>query len=254
MNRRGPKIPPLAVTDAQRAVLEGWVRRRSTAQALALRSRIVPECAQGHSIMEVSRRLQVAPDTVRTWRRRFLDRGLDGLSDEPRPGVPRKITDADVERVIVRTLEEKPPNATHWSTRSMAAATGMSQSAVSRIWRAFALAPAPLRSALPDGHRVRNRPPLVGSGSLRQASAGSSPAGWPSASSRSVTGAEWPPRQPPAPLQRPHDPVCPLAVGDRDGGSGRVRGPARRTGTSSTAPPDSSTPLVTGRRGAGGHP
>lgn len=76
--------------------------------------------------MKVSRRLHVAPDTVRTWRRRFLDRGLDGLPDEPRPGVPRKITDADMERVIVKTLEEKPANATHWSTRSMAAATGMS--------------------------------------------------------------------------------------------------------------------------------
>ncbi|GGP58090.1 hypothetical protein GCM10010247_33540 [Streptomyces calvus] len=91
--------------------------------------------------MEVSRRLGVTADMVRTWRRRFLERGLDGLSDEPRPGVPRKITDADVERVIVKTLEEKPKNATHWSTRSMAAATGMSQSTISRIWRAFALAP-----------------------------------------------------------------------------------------------------------------
>ncbi|MCP8709167.1 IS630 family transposase [Streptomyces sp. AC04842] len=141
MSRPGPKIPPLSLTEAQRAVLEGWVRRRSTAQALALRSRIVLECAEGHSIMEVSRRLRVTPDTVRTWRRRFIERGLDGLSDEPRPGVPRKITDADVERVIVKTLEEKPKNATHWSTRSMAAATGMSQSAISRIWRAFALAP-----------------------------------------------------------------------------------------------------------------
>ena len=141
MSRPGPKIPPLSVTDAQRAVLEGWVRRRSTAQALAQRSRIVLECAEGYSIMEVSRRLQVSPDTVRTWRRRFLERGLEGLSDEPRPGVPRKITDVDVERVIVKTLEEKPKNATHWSTRSMAAATGMSQSAISRIWRAFALAP-----------------------------------------------------------------------------------------------------------------
>jgi hypothetical protein len=89
----------------------------------------------------VSRRLRIAPDTVRTWRRRFIQRGLDGLCDDPRPGVPRKITDADVERVIVKTLEETPKNATHWSTRSMAAATGMSQSTVSRIWRAFALAP-----------------------------------------------------------------------------------------------------------------
>lgn len=97
--------------------------------------------------MEVSRRLRIAPDTVRTWRRRFIERGLDGLCDDPRPGVPRKITDADVEqRVIAKTLEETPKNATHWSTRWMAAATGMSQSTVSRLWREFALAPyAPLR-------------------------------------------------------------------------------------------------------------
>ncbi|MGV9557699.1 helix-turn-helix domain-containing protein [Streptomyces sp. NPDC003401] len=105
----------MSLTDAQRAALEGWVRRRTTAQALALRSRIVLECAEGHSIMEVSRRLRVSPDTVRTWRRRFLERGMDGLCDDPRPDVPRKITDADVERVIVKTLEEKPKNATHWS-------------------------------------------------------------------------------------------------------------------------------------------
>ncbi|WP_327340438.1 helix-turn-helix domain-containing protein [Streptomyces sp. NBC_01324] len=98
VSRPGPKLAALSVTDAQRQVLEGWVRRRSTAQALAPRSRIVLECAEGHSIMEVSRRLRIAPETVRTWRRRFLDRGLDGMSDEPRPGVPRKITDADVER------------------------------------------------------------------------------------------------------------------------------------------------------------
>ncbi|MFF3929609.1 IS630 family transposase [Streptomyces hirsutus] len=116
-------------------------RRRTTAQAPAQRSRIVLECAEGHSIMEVSRRLSISPDTARTWRRRFVERGLDGLSDEPRPGAPQKITDADVERVIVKTPEEKPKNAIHWSTRSMAAATGMSQSAISRIWRAFALAP-----------------------------------------------------------------------------------------------------------------
>lgn len=126
MSRPGPKIPPLSVADAQRGVLEGWLRRRTTAQGLAQRSRIVLECAEGHSIMKVSRRLRIAPDTVRTWRRRFLERGLDGLCDEARPGVPRKITDADVERVIVKTLEQTPKNTTHWSTRSMAAATGRS--------------------------------------------------------------------------------------------------------------------------------
>jgi transposase len=113
----------LSVTGAQRAVLEGWVRRPTTAQALAQRSRIVLECAEGHSIMEVSRRLGITPDTVRTWRRCFLERGLDGLSDEPRPGVPRKITDADVERVIVKTLQENPKNATHWSTMTRHAGT-----------------------------------------------------------------------------------------------------------------------------------
>lgn len=141
MSRPGPKIAPLSVTDAQRVVLEGWARRRTTAQALVQRSRIVLECADGRSILEVSRRLRIAPDTVRTWRRRFLERDLEGLCDGPRPGVPRKITDADVERVIVKTLEERPKNATHWSTRPIAAATGISQSTVSRIWRAFALAP-----------------------------------------------------------------------------------------------------------------
>ncbi|MEU7109990.1 IS630 family transposase [Streptomyces stramineus] len=122
-------------------MLQSWVRRRSSAQSLALRSRIVLESADGHAIAEVARRLGVTTDTVRAWRRRFLERRLDGLCDEPRPGVPRKITDADVERVIVKTLEETPKDATHWSTRSMAAATGMSQSAISRIWRAFALQP-----------------------------------------------------------------------------------------------------------------
>ncbi|MFG3479342.1 IS630 family transposase [Streptomyces sp. NPDC047980] len=122
-------------------MVQSWVRRRSSAQSLALRSRIVLECAEGHAIAEVARRLRITTDTVRTWRRRFLERRLDGLCDEPRPGVPRKITDADVERVIVKTLEETPKNATHWSTRSMAASTGMSQSAISRIWRAFGLQP-----------------------------------------------------------------------------------------------------------------
>ncbi|MFD3558056.1 helix-turn-helix domain-containing protein [Streptomyces sp. NPDC058686] len=94
MSRPGPRVPPLSLTDTQRAVLEGWLRRRSTAQALAQRARIVSVCAEGHSIMEVSRLLKVAPDTVRTWRRCFPEHGLDGLCDEPRPGVPRKINDA----------------------------------------------------------------------------------------------------------------------------------------------------------------
>ncbi|WP_443078562.1 helix-turn-helix domain-containing protein [Streptomyces sp. NBC_01497] len=95
------------------------------------------ECAEGHSILQVSRRLSVTADMVRTWRR-FIERGLEGLSDEPRSGAPRKITDADVERVIVKTLEQTPKNATHWSTRWMACGDRDEQSAISRIWRAFA--------------------------------------------------------------------------------------------------------------------
>ncbi|WP_434097764.1 helix-turn-helix domain-containing protein [Streptomyces mirabilis] len=103
----------------------------------ALRSRIVLESADGQAIAEVAQRLGITTDTVRLWRRRFLERRLNGLCDEPRPGVPREITDADVDvvRVIVKALEETPKDATDRSTRSMAAATGMSQSAVSRIWR-----------------------------------------------------------------------------------------------------------------------
>jgi transposase len=98
-------------------------------------------CAEGGNNIEVAARLGIHDDTVGRWRNRFIDRRLDGLHDEPRPGKPRSISDDDVERLIVKTLEEKPANATHWSTRSMASATGMSQTAVSKIWRAFGLKP-----------------------------------------------------------------------------------------------------------------
>ena len=130
------------MTDDERQVLQGWARRAKTAQALALRSKIVLACAEGAMNIEVAERLQVRPQTVAKWRGRFVRNRLEGLSDEPRPGAPRTITDERVEKVIVKTLEEAPPNHdTHWSTRSMAKATGMSQSAVSRIWRAFGLKP-----------------------------------------------------------------------------------------------------------------
>jgi transposase len=137
----GPKVAPLELSDEERRVLEGWSRRRTTAQALALRSRIVLACAEGGSNTQVAVRLGISRETVRKWRTRFAASRLDGLADEPRPGAPRKITDAQVEEVIVKTLEQSPSNDTHWSTRSMAAATGMSQTAISRIWRAFGLKP-----------------------------------------------------------------------------------------------------------------
>jgi transposase len=125
----------------EREVLERWARRPKSAQALALRCRIVLAAAEGQQSKEIAARLGCSRHTVGKWRGRFAQRGLDGLHDEPRPGQPRKITDEDVERVIVKALEEQPANATHWSTRSMAEATGLNQTAISRIWRAFGLKP-----------------------------------------------------------------------------------------------------------------
>jgi len=136
-----PKLEPLVLTDEERSVLNGWSGRRKTAQALALRARIVLRCVEGGTIGEVAQEMGVSRNMVSKWRSRFLTRRLEGLTDEPRPGRPRLITDDQVERVITKTLEERPGQDTHWSTRSMASQTGMSQSAVSRIWRAFGLKP-----------------------------------------------------------------------------------------------------------------
>ena len=131
----------LRVSAEDRATLERWTARRTTAQGLALRSRIVLGCASGLSSIAVARKLGIADQTVCKWRGRFVNKGVAGLLDEPRSGVPRKITDDQVEAMIVRTLESTPRDATHWSTRSMAAATGMSRATVGRIWRAFGLQP-----------------------------------------------------------------------------------------------------------------
>jgi transposase len=137
-----PKLEPLVLTDDERQVLEGWARRRKTAQALALRSRIVLACADGNSVSAAADALGVSRATAAKWRSRFLRDRLGGLTDEPRPGRPRTVTDEHVEKVITATLEQEPPAGdTHWSTRSMARQAGMSQSAVSRIWRAFGLKP-----------------------------------------------------------------------------------------------------------------
>jgi transposase len=141
MGARGRPKNELVLTDEERETLERWSRRHTSAQALALRCRIVLACAQGGHDGQVAERLGVNRNTVGKWRRRFIASRLDGLHDEPRPGAPRQIGDEDVERVIVKTLEDSPADATHWSTRSMAKATGMSQTAVSKIWRAFALKP-----------------------------------------------------------------------------------------------------------------
>jgi transposase len=132
---------PIELSGEERAQLESWARRHSSAQALALRSRIVLLAADGLNNTEIAERLGVHRPMVRKWRGRFAEHRLEGLTDEPRPGQPRKITDAQIEEVIVKTLESTPKDATHWSTRSMAKEVGLTQSAVYRIWKAFGLQP-----------------------------------------------------------------------------------------------------------------
>ena len=141
MGTRGRPKAALVLTVEERETLERWARRPNSAQALALRCRIILACAEGATNNEVAARLGVNKATVCKWRGRFVTRRLDGLSDDPRPGAPRTVTDEDVERVVVTTLEQTPADATHWSTRTLGKATGMSQSSVSRIWRAFGLKP-----------------------------------------------------------------------------------------------------------------
>src|SRR3954471_12715169 len=131
----------IELTDDEPVQLESWARRRTSAQALALRSRIVLLAAHGRHHTGSAERRGVHRPMVRKWRQRFVEQRLDGLTDEPRPGRPRTVTDAQVEQVIVKTLETTPKDATHWSTRSMAAEVGLTQSAVHRIWRAFGLQP-----------------------------------------------------------------------------------------------------------------
>ncbi|MDX3381446.1 IS630 family transposase [Streptomyces niveiscabiei] len=141
MARTGRPKAELVLTDDERETLARWARRRTSSQALALRCRIVLESATGATNKDVADRLGVEAHTVSRWRARFVRDRLDGLTDEPRPGGPRKISDDQVEEVVVRTLEAAPKDATHWSTRSMAKEVGLSQSAVSRIWRTFGLKP-----------------------------------------------------------------------------------------------------------------
>jgi transposase-like protein len=137
-----PKLAPVVLSTQGRSALEALAWRRKTSQALALRARIVLACANSGSVTAVATDLEITRGTVRKWRGRFLEDRLAGLGDAPRPGAPRTITDEQVQLVIAKTVAERGPGQdTHWSTRSMAAATGMSQTAISRIWRAFGLKP-----------------------------------------------------------------------------------------------------------------
>lgn len=141
MRRPGRPTPPLTLINEERKTLEAWARRPKTAQALAQRARIVLGCADGKTNTAVAEELGVSMPTVGKWRSRFLERRMDGLVDEPRPGTPRRLSDTDVERVVTMTLETTPTDATHWSTRSMARHSGLSHSTINRIWRAFGLQP-----------------------------------------------------------------------------------------------------------------
>src|SRR5262252_5298889 len=142
----GRPTKPLNVTAEEREKLTLLARRPKSSQAMAVRARIVLGCDQGTSNGAIARKLGITGATVCKWRERFRVQRLQGLLDEPRPGAPRSITDAQVEQVITRTLESMPEKSTHWSSRLMAEKTGLSQTAIVRIWHAFGLQP----------HRVEN--------------------------------------------------------------------------------------------------
>src|SRR5215813_8193612 len=144
--RTGRPKKALEMCDDDREKLTTIARRPKSSQALAMRARIVLDCARGLSNSEVAQKLHIAGATVGKWRERFRQSGIDGLLDEPRVGAPRKISDQKIEEVVTKTLETMPVNSTHWSTRLMAAETGLTQNAIVRIWRAFGLQP----------HRVEN--------------------------------------------------------------------------------------------------
>lgn len=144
--RTGRPKKALEIADADREKLKMMALRPKSAQAMAMRARIVLHCEQGMNNSAVAHKLQITGATVGKWRERYRQFGLDGLLDEPRVGAPRKITDRQIEEVVTKTLESMPANGTHWSTRLMAEETGLTQNAIVRIWHAFGLQP----------HRVEN--------------------------------------------------------------------------------------------------
>ena len=139
--RTGRPKQPLILTDEERDRLQTLAHRARSQSLLARRARVVLACAEGLDNKVVARKTRVSLGMVGKWRARFLKARLEGLYDEPRPGAPRKVSDAEVERVVIQTLESTPRGETHWSTRGMAKATGLSRMTISRIWRAFGLQP-----------------------------------------------------------------------------------------------------------------
>jgi len=141
MARPGRPTVEIKLSGNERKTLERWARRHSSAQSLALRCRIVLACAEGRTNEDIAAELRIHPVTVSKWRKRFAADRLDGLVDAPRPGAVRTISDDTVEAVVVDTLESAPADATHWSTRGLAAKHGISHQTVAEIWRAFGLKP-----------------------------------------------------------------------------------------------------------------
>src|SRR6185503_8800030 len=137
----GRPTKPLEITAEEREKLELLARRPKSSQALAMRARVVLNCAAGSNNAQVAQKLNITRPTVGKWRERFRLQRLEGLLDEPRPGAPRSITDKQVEEVVTKTLESMPAQSTHWSTRLLAQKTGLSQTAIVRIWHAFGLQP-----------------------------------------------------------------------------------------------------------------
>lgn len=139
--RTGRPTVPLVLTEEEQDRLESLAHRARSQPLLARRARVVLACAQGFDHKVVARKVRCSLGMVGKWRSRFLRCRLEGLYDEPRPGAPRKISDAQVQKVVIQTLESTPRGQTHWSTRGMAQAVGMSRMTISRIWRAFGLQP-----------------------------------------------------------------------------------------------------------------
>src|ERR1700680_2874474 len=139
--RTGRPKQPLIVTNDERQRLESLAHRAPRQSVLARRARVVLACAEGLDNKAVAKKLRCSLGMVGKWRSRFLKQRLEGLYDEPRPGAPRTVSDAQVEPVVIRTLESTPRGETHWSTRGLAKATGLSRMTISRIWHAFGLQP-----------------------------------------------------------------------------------------------------------------
>ena len=139
--KQGRRLEPIVINGRDREILESWTRRPTTAQRLAFRARVVLLSGEGKSISEIAVTTNSTRMTVTKWRKRYLVNGLEGLHDEPRPGQPRKVTDQKLDEILAKTLESKPSDKTHWSTRSLAAECGVSHTMVHRIWRTFGLKP-----------------------------------------------------------------------------------------------------------------